>query len=868
MMPLVFTKLQTPSRRGRKVQRDRLTDLLEGFYQHKLLAVIAPAGYGKTTLISEWLLQSQHRYAWLSLDKNDNNHRTFISYLLAAFQTIDPEVCKTAQAMVRDDQPLEFIIAGLLNDLTALDEDWIVVLDDYHLIASKTIHDSISFLLSNLPPNIHLIITSRHQLPFSIASMRARGEALELDSHDLRFTQPETVSFFSDVMGLKLCEDQIGALEEQAEGWIAGLQLIALSLRTCDDVNRFIQTFSNEVQLQYITEYLLEEVLKRTSTDLRTFLLETSVLSRMSAPLCDRVTGRDDAAVMLDYLESAGMFTFSIDNKKQWFAYHHLFAHLLQEQLAREAGDHVNELHRRAARWYDEHDSPSEAIQHAIEGQDYAFAVAAIERVAQGMILSKETSVLRSWVEVLPRATIEGNPRLLLADAWFDATLEGLLDKAFDTAQAVKQTATPDLMAECLALLAFISKTRGDIDEAISFSNEALRYFKPNENKKLYGFIINNLGEAYRLAGDFDAWDADLDSSLKLDLTDVTMRCYILFSSAVLLMARGKPDESGRICEKGINLSIHADKPNPVSSALYMHLSRVECERNHLETAEALADRGLEIAEKWHYFYSLYWTNLSRCLIKQARGEHAEALESINRSMYYSLREGSDWLYNEAVAFKVWIQILQGEVADAVRWQHKSGLTINSVYGYHHTQRYTFLAFARLLIAQKRWEDAAIVLGQLELHARQHQRTNYLLEIMVLQALTLTYQGSVRQALNVIGEALTTGHTWGYFRIFINNGAPMMPVLQMAYEQGIEKGFVEKLIEALQREGGSLNTVLTDREIEIIRLMGKHLTSNEIAQDLVLSPHTVRTHIKNIYEKIDVHCRSEALERARELKLL
>ena len=415
--PILATKLYIPPPRPKVVLRPRLIERLNEGLDRKLTLISAPAGFGKTTLVSEWVAGSERPAAWLSLDEGDNDPTRFLTYLVAALQTIAPDIGEGVLSVLQSPQPppTESILTALLNEITAVPDDFVLVLDDYHVIDARPVDAALTFLLEHLPPQMHLVITTREDPQLPLARLRARGQLTELRAADLRFTPSEAAAFLNEVMGLNLSAEDIAALETRTEGWIAGLQLAALSMRGREDVPGFIRAFAGDNR--YIVDYLVEEVLQRQPERVRSFLLQTSILDRLSGPLCDAVTGQEEGNALLEALERGNFFVVPLDDRRHWYRYHHLFADVLHAHLMAEQPDQVPTLHRRASEWYEQHGSAADAIRHALAAEDFERAADLVELAVPAMRRSRQEATLLGWLKALPDELIQCRPVLSVAYA-------------------------------------------------------------------------------------------------------------------------------------------------------------------------------------------------------------------------------------------------------------------------------------------------------------------------------------------------------------------------------------------------------------------------------------------------------------------
>ena len=629
---LLTTKLYIPQVRPNLVPRPRLSKRLEEGMRNKLTLISAPAGFGKTTLLSEWrMMHSSDEYplAWVSLEEADNDPPRFLSYLVAALQTIETDIGEAALASLRSPQPppIESLLTALINEVAAIQKDFALVLDDYHVIEAQLIHDAIAFLLEHMPPQMHLIIASRTDPPLPLSRLRARGQMTELRGADLRFTPEEAGTFLRDVMALDLSTRDVQALGKRTEGWIAGLQLAALSMRGREDVSGFIAALRGTNR--YVLDYLAEEVLQRQADDVQSFLLQTSILGRLSGSLCDAVVASTGSQAMLLRLEQANLFLVSLDDERRWYRYHHLFAEVLRSHLQQAHPEWVPELHRRAGAWYSGHGMPAEAIDHLLAGEDFTGAADLIERAGMAALKRSEMTTLRRWLEALPEAHVRVRPRLclfyasaLIGEAQFDAAEEWLRDAernlgagtdapaAIATAGPIGRSETaPDtnrsaelegVLGEVAALRAYIAAFRGDLAGTIDLAREALERL-PADDLYTRGLSALELGYGYLESGRLEA--ANEAFSLAVATSRTADHIYAVLAAlgglARVRMVQGQLHEAARLCRQAQQLAT-GGAGDPLPAAIYAHLGLGELlyEWNDLEAAVSNLNEGIELGKQ------------------------------------------------------------------------------------------------------------------------------------------------------------------------------------------------------------------------------------------------------------------------------
>ncbi len=870
MSELVFTKLQPPLSHHDILRRPRLLELFDSHREAKLIFIHAPAGFGKTTLITDWLQQADLPFSWLSIDAGDDDEKVFLRYLTASCARIDAEIGRSAARLLDGSQAVRVktIITLLINDLALYPGECVIILDDYHLIHNPAIHDAVDLLLARLPVNAHLVIASRSRPPLAIATLRARRQLLEIGADDLRFSHEEAATFLREMMGVTLSAKTIAELETHTEGWIAGIQLAALSARGQDDLDSVFTNYSGD---SYIEEYLLDEVMRLQADSVRDFLIRTSFLDRLCSSLCNTVTGRNDSHEILTDLERGSLFTFSLDNQREWFAYHHLFAQFLQKRLLA-SGEDAAALYRLAAGWYYDHGYVSQAIDHALRGEDFDRAGAWIGQVAVQMVLRGEGYRVDAWMKSLPETIIQADPRLCLARAWSNiAGDQGALDEAQAILNDINNRFTiaePALVTDIMILQSYLHRLYGNAADCMVLSNRVLERLDPVKDSLTYGFVVINLSEGYRLSGDLAGWDAYLGKVLaeQGNTRDPAMLYYLITSHALLLMARAELHEAAAIWQKGISGPDSQDIP--IASLAYTHLSRIQYEWNQLETARSLVEKGLAIASESDYVHSLWEGNTSYARILQALGDEQGALRVIDEAVRHSITAGSGWVTDEVKAYRAGICLQQGNMEEVLRWERDCGLRAEDVTRYQHFQKVPFMMLARLKIAQRSWQEADLILEVTGERARKRERFNFLVEIVTLQAFSQFLRGHTGKALDLIREIIPLVEQGGYVRTFLNEGPSMARMIDALAAAGSGHPYFQKLHQEFDDASLPLSLALSAREMEILRLMAEHLTSIEIADRLVISVNTARTHIKRIYEKLDAHSRSEALERAHERHLL
>jgi LuxR family maltose regulon positive regulatory protein len=867
--------------------------------------VSAPAGFGKTSLLADWLAVTGaegRAVAWLSLDQRDNDPALFWTYLVAALKTGVPGLDGSALSLLQPPQPpMEVVLATLLNDLSAISNDVVVVLDDYHVIDARDVLDGMTFLLEHLPPQIHLMIASRADPALPLARLRGRGELVEIRAADLRFTPEEAAAYLNGVMELGLTAEDVTALEGRTEGWIAALQLAALSMRGRDDVAGFIAGFAGDDR--YIVDYLVEEVLQRQSDQVRRFLLQTSILDRLSGPLCDAVTGRDGGKAMLETLDRENLFLIPLDDRRQWYRYHHLFADVLQAHLLDEHPTDVSDLHRRASAWYSQNGEPSEAIRHALVAKDFERAADLIELAVPATHQYRQEVTLRRWLEALPQDLLRVRP--VLSNAYAGSLLvrgevEGVESYLQDAERWLDPTTgrppgsvarSPEMVVVdeegFRALPASVAVHRagqalilGDAAGTVAHARRALDLVSEDDHLGR-GAAAALLGLVYWTNGDLDAarrWYADGMTSLEKAgyLSDVVGGAITL---ADLSIAQGRLREAMSTYQRGLRIATeHAPPVLRGAADMHVGMSQLLYERNELDAARQHLLTSRELGEHAGLPKNQYRWRVAMARIRAAEGDLGAALDLLNEADRLYVSDFSpDVRPVPALRAQVWVA--QGRLGEALDWARERDLSVEDDVSYLH--EFEHLIFARMLLACYRAarpassiREVILLVERLLRAAEEGARTGSLLEILVVQALAQQVQGDIAGALAPLQRALTLAEPEGYVRTFADEGPAMASLLRAAAKQGMVRSYVGSLLAAFDTTGDrgqvkqGLIEPLSERELDVLRLLRTDLDGPDIARELVVSLHTVRSHTKNIYAKLGVNNRRAAVRRAAELELL
>lgn len=878
---LLATKLRVPPQPPYGVRRARLIDALEGGIPYvKLVLVSAPAGSGKTTLLSQWAQASRFPLAWLSLEDEDDDPERFFRCLLAAWEEVQPGVGESPLGLLLGglSPDIEAVLAAFINVAGNAPGPVVFVLDDYHLLKEPSIQAGLAYLLDHLPPALHFVLAGRAEPPLPLARYRARGELMEFRAEDLNFWPEETSDFLNQKMGLNLAPGEVDRLQAQLEGWIAGLQLVALSLqRRLTGADKLAVSGRH----RFIADYLSEEVLAHLGDGMRLFLLQTSILDRLCGPLCDAVTAGEEGQQMLELLERENLFLAPLDDSREWFRYHHLFADFLHEQLNRLHPDEVAGLHCRAARWYLAHDLPEPAFQHAVAGNDAGLVLQIGEQHFEVKLLSGEFNVLNRWFESLPEQWYWDYPLIGLIRAGvflFTGALEAGARCVDEVEQGLARVKSADKrwgLARVSAIRCAVACFQNDLAQAEAYAARALQDL-PEEDHTFRAAIHHALGDTYRRNG---RWQEAKASYLKvLDLVlEPAYRIrlgHVFGALADLELRQGRLRDSWAYWRKALAIIQERETwgsfPLPLIGWVYIRLGEVLYEWNELEEAGEHLSQGLERAELGGDVQALMAGYLAAGRLKLAAGDLTAAGEALERTR--PLVENTpfpDWADRFArLQLELWLA--QDRLRAAVDWA-------DNMQQDGSLNEEARLAVARVLIVKgdlPALERALALLEELLQAVETEGRAGIQVEALALQALAQWRRGDRAGALTALEWALRLAEPEGYVRLFADLGLPMARLLQEARARQVRPEYVEKLLAACGTDlapapgPGTLPEPLTRREQELLALLAAGLTNREIAEVLVISPETVKKHTGSIYGKLGVRSRTQAAARARELGLI
>ncbi|MEL6770550.1 MAG: LuxR C-terminal-related transcriptional regulator [Bacteroidota bacterium] len=908
-MPLLATKLFAPRAQPDVIPRTRLVEQLDAGLARRLTLISAPAGFGKTTLASTWLRDLDRPAAWLSLDEQDANPSRFFTYLVAALQTVRTDLGTDVQAALAAAQPPapETLLTLLVNDLAALDAPLVLVLDDYHAVDSVAVDEALAFLVEHLPPTAHLAITTREDPRLPLHRLRARGQLTEIRAADLRFTTEEAAAFLNEVMHLGLTAETVAVLEARTEGWIAGLQLAALSLQGRSDPSQFVDDFSGSHR--FVMDYLVEEVLHRQPPALQDFLLCTSLFERLGGPFCDAVldTPAGTSQETLDHLVRANLFVIPLDDERRWYRYHHLFADLLLQRLpAHLAGDEVSlrvaDLHRRATVWFEEQGARYEAVRHALEAKDVERAAGLIEMTGAVLRLERQETVMLGWLQALPDALIRTRPvltaeyvwalistgqldiaegRISDAERWIDAATDPVARQEAEAAGMVVVSedefrALPMRLAIYRAVRA---QTLGDVDGTAEYAQHALD-LASDDDILAQGAAAALLGLASWVRGDLEtahrSFATGMDHLIAIgSLSDAIAGTLVL---ADIRAVQGRLFEAISAYESSLRLAEQEAAPDlPGTAGLHVGLAELYLDRGRLNEAGQHLATSAALGERAWLPEHRYRGKVAEARLKAAQGDPRRAVALLDEAAALHLVFPlPDMRPIAALKARVWIA--QGRLNEAQDWAEEHELSAHDSLSY--LREFEHITLARLLLARHERDGAAIALEdamtlieRLLVAADDGGRIARVIELLVLQARARQSRSDVSSALEALKQALALAEPEEFVQVFVDEGAPMRRLLQEGIALGRLGPFAMRVQSAFgppatASGGAGLASPLTEREVEVVRHIAAGLKNQEIADRLFISLATVKRHIANAYGKLDARNRVEAIARARDAGLL
>ena len=886
---LLSTKLFIPSPRPNRVGRPRLIAQLNTCLDKALILISAPAGYGKTTLVSSWLQESKIPSSWLSLDEGDNDPIRFLQNFLAALQKIVPTIQPDLLSLVQRTQPAPYdmLLNILINEIAAHGVPFVLILDDFHVIHAQPILEMLAFLIDHVPPQLHLLLLTRIDPPVPLFRLRARDQLLEIRAEQLRFTREETTAFLNEVMGLRLSADDIVAMHARTEGWIAGLQLAALSMQACKDIRSFVSAFTGSHH--HIMDFLTEEVLKLQPEWVRMFLLQTSILASMCGSLCDAVvvpgeSGLDNGQAMLEALEAMNLFVIPLDDRRQWYRYHHLFADVVNLRLKHLFPQLLPELHRRASQWYEQNAMISEATHHAIVAGNQARAAQLVEQNGCSLLMRGEGFTLLKWVESVASYT-QTHPWLSILKAW-GLALTGHLDQVEPTLQTAEGLFSPlepaieakIMLGSIAAVRAFMANLHGEAQLAADYAQGALEYLPANND-----FSCSMRSVATSICGDASWINGNLEEarSAYLEAMQISRAAGNIYMTIIaksnladVLIEQGELHQAARIYAETLQNARHPDGQElPIADRLLAGLGGISYEWNDLEAADQYTQRCIELCQQWGNSNLLAKSYVMLAWLEQARSNLKKAQEAMHAAelMLNEQRLSPRRSYLVKLALAHW-WIIQGSLERASHLVQRLGLAIDDEIPYAREPEYLLLV--RLLLAQSEYDAARSLAERLLRMAEAAKRVRQVVEILSLQALIFQGKKDMDQALAVLGKAFSLAQPEGYARIFLDEGEPMVKLLYQAKSHRMGSGYPSELLSGLWSASDIepppaqlLIEPLTARELEVLKLIEVGCTNQDIAERLVISIPTVKRHISNIYAKLGAQSRTQAVSLGRELRL-
>jgi LuxR family transcriptional regulator, maltose regulon positive regulatory protein len=906
--PVLATKLYIPLPRAQLVPRPRLLERLNEGLHTKLTLISAPVGFGKTTLVSEWVAGCNRPVAWLSLDEGDSDPTRFLTYFITALQAVAPNIGEGLLNALQPIQspPTESILTALLNTISTISDDFILVLDDYHLIDAKSVDHAITFLLEHQPAHMHLVITTREDPNLPLARLRASHQLTELRVADLRFTPSEIADFLNQMLNLKLSSQEVAVLETRTEGWIAGLQLAVLSMQDHHDVPAFIQAFAGDDR--YIVDYLVEEVLQRQPEATRGFLLQTSILERLNGSLCDAVTTQQGGKARLEALQRGNFFLIPLDDKRHWYRYHHLFSDVLQMHLMTEQPDQVPVLHRRASEWYEHNGSVADAIRHALAAEDFERAANLIELAVPAMRRSRQESTLLGWLQLLPDELFQRRPvlnvhyagallssgnlegvevRLRDAERWLDMVADMPERPSSAEMVVVDEEGFRNLPGLIAIFRAASALALGNVHDTVKHARQALDLLA-EEDHLGRGAASGLLGLAYWRNGDLEAAHQSYAECItrlqRVGHTTDAIGCTIALAD--IRIVQGRLREALGFYERGLQLATAQGGLVLRGAAdMYVGMSELKREHNNLSAATQHLLKSQELGEFAGLPQNQYRWRVAMARIRQAQGDLDGALELLLEAERLYV---GDFFPNvrPVLALKSRVWVAQGRLDEALGWAREQNLSPQDKLDY--LLEFEHITLARILLADRSALDAMQLLERLLKAAQDGGRMGSVIEILVLQGLAHHAQGDTSAALPALEQALTLAEPEGYVRIFLDEGSIMQQLLLKATKQKIMPNHTGKLLAEFraeqQRNAGEsplpdsrrqpsagsqpLLETLSQRELQVLRLFNTDLSGPEIALKLEIALSTVRTHTKSIFSKLNVTNRRAAVKRASDLDLI
>ncbi len=886
---LLRTKFYVPPIRAIQIARPRLIELIQGGLDKALILISAPAGYGKTTLVSSWLKEKKIPSAWLSLDGGDNDPIRFLQYVLAALVPIAPGIEDDLSGMLQGIQPAQFenVINLLANELASSSDPFVLVLDDLHVLHSEAVLKMLSHLLEHMPPRMHLAILTRTDPPLPLARLRARGQLLDIRADHLRFTQDEIAAFLNDAMGLCLSATDLSAMEKRTEGWIASLQLAALSMQGSQDIHAFVSAFTGSHH--YVMDYLVEEVLKLQPKGVSDFLLQTSILERLCGALCEALLEAEGAAAvdgqaMLESLEEMNLFTIPLDDDRHWYRYHHLFSDVLRKRLEHQSRQLLPALHRRASQWYEQNGLISESIQQAITAGDQERAAELIEQNGCFLLMSGEVATLLNWTDAIDFQS-EARPWLAIQKAWALA-LTGDLERVEPTLQVPETLLAPlertdevrTMQGTIAAARAQCANSRGEMHSAAEYARQALELLPDcsSISRSIRSVATSILGDASWFSGDVEEAKRAYTEAVRIGREANNLHMVIIANSNIadILVAQGQLHRAEDIYTQCLQMAVRPDgQRSPLAANILASMAKLYYEWNRLDDADQYVHQCVDLCRQWGDIGMQAYAHAIRARLEQAWG-HPEQAEEAIREAERLIGENpvSPHLFTQlkSVLARVWLA--QGNLDRPSQHIQERGIKFKDEIPYHREIDYDLLL--RLLLAREDHEAAIHLSNRFLQQAETTGQVDLIIEALILRALALQGKKENEQALEVLEKALTLAQPEGYVRSFLDKGKAMTRLLCLVQSRQVGSGYAGVLLSKIGKTSGMTQPTmqlliepLTTREVEVLKLIESGHSNQDIAGQLVISMPTVKRHISNIYAKLGVKSRTQAIAIGKELKL-
>jgi LuxR family maltose regulon positive regulatory protein len=915
---IVKTKLYVPRLPNDLVHRSRLIEKINQGVRHKLVLITASAGFGKSTMLAEWAAQSKLPVCWLSLDQSDNNPQALFSYLIASIQTHYPELGITVKAALNSPGSLFIypLINSLINEITELDQNFTIVLDDFHHIDAKPTIDALCYLIEHQPPNLHLLIASRSELPIACTRMRLHGELIQLGIDDLRFNSIETMKFLRSRLGMRISGQEIAILENRTEGWIAGLQMAAISMQSIEDMQAYVSGFTGANRL--VTDYLMDEVLTHQEMELQDFLLKTSILNKLSASLCNHLMDWQNSHKFLEMLEQKGLFVIPLDNTRTWFRYHHLFADLLHNRLQTIYPDQVVLLHTKASEWYLSHEMPEDAVEQIFATQDSYLIVHQIEKASRYMLANGKFKIFIDWLDRVPKPYVESKPYLMLIQAFMLFELSDLqgcqrsLEIAEDLVgpEPFGKVQTGELLASLYGVLTAIKSAyyyggEGDVEKAYQYAEKALQYI--TEEHSFWRTL------AWMLVGLYHQWQGNYDIAIEYfnKAAEVNLKEENLFLGVIsisilakLYLKTGRIIQAIEICQNAINQEECRGFKVTYCGLIYLTMAELCFLRADFDNAEGYTLHGIDLVEKHQDVYSMIngYFNLARIYLSRNKREVAQELMKNLVSLIRNYSPSVNAL-KKAFACQAYISVYVGDLKSAKRWlespdhdtlDEEHPFDISSDYAYRgvylapqelvsEVLDFIHLTKARVKFADGELEAAHEIIDHVLAETKNQRRIYSRIQFQILKALVLKELTRLDDAANALLDAIGFAAPENITQIFVLEGEALYPILdqtakdllkfeQLSAEDVYNLQFIEHLSSCIAKtKGGKKKGYqygLTSREVQVIECLSKGFSYSETAENLAISENTFRTHIKRIYNKLGVNNRLQAVIKAEKLGLL